>query len=146
MDAGGHLRAWEDNHSATHRLTSYLPNPSQRNQTAVTPIGQASVSTRLLPQDRTLPSLSSVFESNSIRSTPNSHSQSQDPSSSHSSEIKASSIPEHGLKRPRLSHDQGRRSEADIIGDSTQVVISVGSFRDGVIIANYSLIAIIFML
>lgn len=143
MDAG-HLRAWEHNDSPSHPLTSHIPNSNQGTQMPVTPINQTPISTTFLHHDRTLPSLSSVFENNSIRTASNHNPQPHD--RSYPSEIKPSTTSDQGLKRPRLSHDQGRRSDSDIRSDSTRVTIPVSSPSKAIINVGYGLTATIFTL
>lgn len=113
------MRAWEDNSSTAHSSTSRLPNSNQKHQMPTTHSGQTANSTILPPHDRTLPSLSSVFESNSITSASNRPLLFYDPGNSNSPEIKTPAAPDQGVKRPRLSQNEGRKSEVDIPRGST---------------------------
>lgn len=128
MDASGNSRAWEDNGSTTHSSTGHLPNSNLKAQMAVTLSDQTPNPTTFLPHDRTLPSLSSVFERNAIRSGSNHHIQSHDSGNLYSAEIKTPAVSDQGLKRPRLSQDQGRRVDGDISRSSGLGIVTVSSF------------------
>lgn len=117
MDAGDHRRPWEHNDSTIHTLTSHPQNPNERARATIHPTSQTPFSERSLPQNRTLPSLSSVFEGNSLT-------QEQHGNQSYGTSIAS----EHGLKRPRLSHDQGQRAETDAQSDICLVTTSVSAF------------------
>ena len=127
MDTGGHLRAWEDNDSTVYPLTSRMSDTDQRGRMALTPVHQTPTSTSFLPKDRTLPSLSSVFESNSLGSSQNRHPPGHDPGNPYPPENKPSTPSDPGLKRPRLSLDQGRRSGFGVSSDTALITIPVGS-------------------
>lgn len=131
MDAGGHLRAWEDNDSTTHSPASHLPKSNQKSRMAAIPSVPTPNSTTFHPHNRTLPSLSTVFESTSIRSASNHYIPSHDPDRSYFAKIKTSNTPDQGLKRPRLSQDQGRRVDGDISRGSSLGTIPVSPFKKG---------------
>jgi hypothetical protein len=127
MDLSRCRRAWEGNDSVASPLTERVTDTEQRGRIPFDPVHQTLTTTAFFPEGRTLPSLSSVFESNALGS-PQSH-----PSTVHNSNgpyasgNKPSTPSNQGSKRPRLSLDQDWSPGPGTSSDRALTTVSVSS-------------------